>query len=65
MEKLLDSGALGGSAVAGPAAEKLLDSECKKNACCPSLSLKTRFIVFGICWSLGKLKPFTFYNFHL
>ena len=54
MEDLLASDALGGSAVAGPAASKLLDKECKKNACCPSLSLKTRFIVFGCCWSLGK-----------
>jgi len=53
MEDLLNSGSIGGSAVTGPAAEVMLDKECKKNACCPSMALKTRFICFAVCWALG------------
>jgi hypothetical protein len=59
MDTLLEVGALGGgSEVAGAASEKLLEKECEKNACCPSLSLRTRLIVFAMCWGLGKSTPF-------
>ena len=57
MDALMAGGSLGGGAesLAGAGAEKMMEKEVKKNACCPSLSLKTRFIIFGICWTTGKL----------
>ena len=53
MDALMGDGAIGGG-LAEKGASTMLDSECKKNTSCPSLSLKTRFIAFAICWSLGK-----------
>jgi len=54
MDTLIEAGALGGgSEVAGAASEKLMEKECEKNACCPSISLKTRLIIFAMCWGLG------------
>jgi len=58
MDALMAADSIGGGAVAGAASEKLLEKEMKENStseCCASLSMKTRFIVFGICYVLGKL----------
>ncbi len=56
MDALMGADAIGGGAVAGAATEKLMEKEVKENSCscCASLSLKTRFIIFGICFVMGK-----------
>ena len=48
----------GGSGVGGGLAEqgasKMMEGEVQKNSCVPSLALKTRLIIYAICWGLGK-----------
>ena len=54
MEKLVGDGSLGGGSIAGAAGEAAMEKQCKENTSCPSLSMKTRLIVFGICYVIGK-----------
>ena len=61
MDALVSDGSLGGGSIAGAASEKMMEKEVKNNTSCPSLSMKTRFIVFGICYTMGKY-PTSLFN---